>query len=173
MGRDCASERVSITLAEGPTRGPRLRAPHSPPRLARKRPRPGRLASPPTWKAQKAALGHRPAERASCERQRPGGSTVVRLTSRHRDVVQRLPSLSWPNRIPSRLHSVDVAPLGDEQVVKLCHCEQVSMSATKGSAPWTSTAARMMMMARIGQALRMGMARFCTHSRAIRCASAF
>src|ERR1700722_4788710 len=73
---------------------PRLRAPHSPPRLARKRPRPGRLASPPSWKAQKAALGHRPAERASCERQRPGGSTVVISIPCQRLVAPRLAVVS-------------------------------------------------------------------------------
>ena len=39
MGRDCASERVPITLAEGLTRGPPAESPALTPRLARKRPR--------------------------------------------------------------------------------------------------------------------------------------
>ena len=41
MGRDRASELVPIALAEGRPEAPRLRAPRSSPRLARKRPRPG------------------------------------------------------------------------------------------------------------------------------------
>jgi hypothetical protein len=41
--------------------------------------------------------------------QRSGRLIVVVSMSRHREVVQRLPSLSSPSRIPSRSHSVAIA----------------------------------------------------------------
>ena len=57
-----------------------------------------------------AALDHRrPAERASCERQRSGGGvTVVTVVSRQRVVVQRSPALSWPRVMPCHCISVEV-----------------------------------------------------------------
>jgi hypothetical protein len=94
MGRDCASEHVPITLAEGPTRGPPAESPALTAAFGQKTAAAGSAGVPTTWKAQKAALGHRrPAERASCERQRPGGATVVISIPCQRLVVQRLPWL--------------------------------------------------------------------------------
>ena len=92
---------ITPSPREGIEDGPRLRVPRAPrssPCIGLKPLRRDRLGFPPlTRKAQKAALGHRrPAERPSCECQRPGGSSDVDPLPAARRPVVALVATAWP-----------------------------------------------------------------------------